>query len=191
MISQTGSNLNKRGFARLLRQEEGFTLLETTVVIVIILVVLVGSVPYFGKFFGSMGLNSAARDVSSALKTARSYAIAQRAIHNVIFDTSVMPNRYYITDNEEPPKQVGRGYALPVGVTITKITFSADGNKYKASFKPDGSLSVTETTEISKSLWIRRANEPDYRTDPTNFKRITVDNITGRVKIDEEKPSSK
>lgn len=180
MTSQTGKKLDKKGF----------TLLETTVVIVIILLVLVGSVPYFGKFFGTMGLNAAARDISSALMTARSYAIAQKAIHNVVFDTSVIPNRYYITDDSEPPKQIGRGYALPSGITISKITFFGNEKEYKVSFKPDGSLSTTETQGAPKSLWIRKANDTDYKTTPTNFKRIAVDNLTGRAKIDEEKPSS-
>lgn len=180
MTSRIGRHLNS----------SGFTLLETIVVIVIILFVLVGSVPYFGKFFGTMGLNTAAKDISTVLKTARSYAVAKRAIHNVIFDTSVIPNHFYITDNSEPPKQTGRGYTLPTSVAISKITFSLDGNKYKASFKANGALSTTETASTSKSVWIRKANESAYNTNPVNFKRITVDNVTGRVKIDEEMPSS-
>lgn len=180
MTSQIGRHLNNNGF----------TLLETIVVIVIILLILVGSVPYFGKFFGTMGLNTAARDISTVLKTARSYAVAKRAIHNVIFDTSIVPNRFYITDNSEPPIQIGRGYTLPTSVTIAKITFSLDGNKYKVSFKANGALSTTETTSTSKSVWIRKANESNYSTNPVNFKRITVDNVMGGVKIDEEMPSS-
>lgn len=168
----------------------GFTLVEMVVVMAIILLLLAVAVPNLGRPSSAMKLNTAARNISTILRTARSYAVARRAVHIAVFDTfgeSVTPNFIYITDNTGT--RVGsKEYALSSDLTITlDITFPLDAGKYRASFKATGGL--TDTTMAERRVWVRKAGETSYVTSPPNFKRIVVDSVTGRVTIDETPPS--
>ncbi|KPK39441.1 MAG: hypothetical protein AMJ78_08520 [Omnitrophica WOR_2 bacterium SM23_29] len=166
----------------------GFTLVEMTVVMVIILLLLAVAVPNLGRPSSAMKLNTAARNISTILNTARSYAVTKRAVHKAVFDTTVTPNLIYITDNADV--QVSKGYVLSSDLSIITddITFPLDAdNKYKASFKATGGL--TDTTLAERRVWVRKTGEASYITSPPNFKRISVDSVTGRVTIDETPPS--
>lgn len=164
-----------------------FTLVEMTVVMVIIMLLLVISIPNLGRPSSAMKLNTAARNISTILRTARSYAVTKRVVHNAVFDTTVTPNLIYITDNTGV--QVSKGYALSSTLSIANITFPQDGvgTAYKASFKATGGF--TDTSVAERGVWIRKVGETTYIPNPPNFKRIAVDSVTGRVTIDETPPS--
>lgn len=167
----------------------GFTLVEMAVVMVIIMLLAAIAIPNLGRPSSAMKLNTAARNISTLLRTARSYAVTKRAIHRAVFDTfggSVTPNFIYITDNAGA--HVSKEYALSSDLSITNITFPLDvDNKNKASFKASGGL--TDTSLAERGVWVRKAGETSYITSPPNFKRIAVDSVTGRVTIDETPPS--
>ncbi|MFH1778462.1 MAG: prepilin-type N-terminal cleavage/methylation domain-containing protein [Candidatus Omnitrophota bacterium] len=164
----------------------GFTLVEMAVVMVIIMLLATIAIPNLGRPSSAMKLNTAARNISTILRTARSYAVTKRAIHIAVFDTTVTPSLIYITDNAG--LQVSKGYALSSTLSIANITFLLDvDNKNKASFKASGGL--TDTSLAERGVWVRKSGEASYITSPPNFKRITVDSVTGRVTIDETPPS--
>ncbi len=140
------------------------------------------AIPNYGKLITTMKLMTSARNIATMLKAGRSYAVTQRAIYRVVFDTTVTPNLIYITDNAGV--QVGNIYALSGELNIPGITFELDADgKRKASFKSTGAL--TDETVPDRSVWIRKANATSYQTSPLNFKRINVISITGKVTIDE------
>lgn len=102
----------------------GFTLIEMTIVLVIILAFLGMSVPFFANFSSSTGVNTAAREISTLLRTTRSYAIAKNENYDAVFDTATTPNRFWIRDSATST-MVGKGLSLPVGVTFdTPVTVS-------------------------------------------------------------------
>ncbi len=115
-------------------KRRGFTLIEMTIVLVIILAFLAMSVPFFANFSSSTGVNTAAREISTLLRTTRSYAIAKNRQFDAVFDTTTVPNRFWMYDPNPPSPEVkgvvGKGLALPSGVTFTApvtVTFVSTG----------------------------------------------------------------
>ena len=111
---------------------KGFTLIEMTIVLVIILAFLAMSVPFFANFSSATGVNTATREISTLLRTTRSYAIAQNSDYNAVFDTTTVPNRFWIYDPDPPEEahMVGKGLSLPTGVTFdapVTVTFTSTG----------------------------------------------------------------
>jgi prepilin-type N-terminal cleavage/methylation domain-containing protein len=113
-------------------KRRGFTLIEMTIVLVIILAFLAMSVPFFANFSSSTGINTATREISTLLRTARSYAITQNSDYNAVFDTTTVPNRFWIYDPAPPGEAhiVGKGLSLPTGVTFSApvtVIFTSTG----------------------------------------------------------------
>jgi prepilin-type N-terminal cleavage/methylation domain-containing protein len=113
---------------------KGFTLIEMTIVLVIILAFLAMSVPFFANFSSSTGVNTATREVSTLLRTARSYAITLNRNIQAVFDTTTVPNRFWIYDPTPPAPDtehmIGKGLVLPTGVTFdapVTVTFTSTG----------------------------------------------------------------
>lgn len=113
---------------------KGFTLIEMTIVLVIILAFLAMSVPFFANFSSATGVNTATREISTLLRTTRSYAIAKNRNFNSVFDTTTVPNRFWIYDPAPPAPEVegmvGKGLSLPTGVTFNApvtVTFTSTG----------------------------------------------------------------
>ncbi len=168
MILQTGNKFKK----------QGFTLLETIIVIAIITLFFAISVPLFSKFTESAKLDTTARSITSALRTARSYAISKNTEYYVFFKTNTQPHQYFISDSNigdlsNPSVSViEKVYKLPTGIEFGNIDFTKGTTADGACFESTGGLDETNN-ETSVEL-----------TDGTNSITITVERTTGRVKID-------
>lgn len=146
---------------------KGFTLIEMTIVLVIILAFLAMSVPFFANFSSATGVNTATREISTLLRTTRSYAIAKNRQFDAVFDTTTVPNRFWIYDPSPPLPEVagavGKGLSLPSGVTFdapVTISFVSTGGT-------TGSADVTITIGNAKG----------------KTKTIKVYYVTGMVEI--------
>lgn len=112
------------------RNRRGFTLIEMSIVLVIMLAFLALSVPFFTGFSGSTGLKTAEREIMTVLRTARSYAVSQNANFSAVFDGTVTPNTYRITN--AGGTTIDKIISLPNGVTFTApgpttVTFTPNG----------------------------------------------------------------
>jgi len=149
-------------FVTKISNRRGFTLIEMTIVLVIILAFLAMSVPFFANFSSATGVNTATREISTLLRTTRSYAITKNENYEAVFDTTTIPNRFWMRDSVTSTT-VGKGLALPSGVTFdtpVTVTFTSTGGI-------TGGADVTITIKNTK--------------DKT--KAIKVYNVTGAVEI--------
>jgi len=159
---------------RLIETRKGFTVMEMLVVLAVIALLLGVSIPFFSGFTKGTKLKTAAKDVSAVLNTARSLAITHRKNYSVNFDNSSYPHPYYITD--ESDQLYGKRYSLPSSIRFYRPSEPESPSTFdsgKATFSSTGGL-----TGSAGSVWLA-----DKRGD---FRRITVSNTTGRVKIDKE-----
>lgn len=149
------------------RRRSGFTLVEMVVVLFIVIIFLAMSIPFFANFSGSTGLTTSVREVGTILRTARSYAVAGtynisgNSNVNAVFDTSVTPNTYRITDSSGATKD--KTYQLTKGVSFSGATTTV-------TFTPNGGLTSTSDTSVTI-------------TSAKGSKQITVDAATGAVTI--------
>lgn len=141
----------------------GFTLVEMGIVLVIILAFLSMSVPFFANFSSSTGLNTAYREVSTLLKTARSYAITQNKDFNAVFDLSVIPNKFWIEDASSKII-IDKGYSLPAGVSFTEAA--------TVVFTPTGALAENSATRTV------------IKNNRGKTKIITINSVTGTVEVE-------
>ena len=131
---------------KILRNRQGYTLIEMTIVLFIILAFLAMSVPFFANFSSSTGLRTAEREIGTILRTARSYAVSQNKNYEALFDTSVTPNTYSIRDSAAPTQPIDKMYQLPAGITFTAastIRFASNGGLSGDS--PNSSVTVTSS----------------------------------------------
>ena len=147
-------------------KRKAFTLLETIVVLAIIAFFFAVSVPLFSKFAEKSKLETAARNIVSTLRTARSYAINNSATYGVVFDTAPTPHQYYIQD--EGANVIDKKYRLPTQIRFNSVGFTGGA----ASFLSTGELNETnpDTSVIIE--------------DSDTTRTITVERTTGRVKIE-------
>lgn len=167
--------------------KHAFTLIEIVVVLAIVSIVLGMSFPFFARFAKGSKLKNAATNISTVLRTARSYAITKRKNYLVIINDKATPDLYYavkIYQNDDGT--VDRWHKLPQGIIIESTTFNsteivpfphdsdAEDTKTVVKFKPTGG------TTASGSIYIKDNED--------NYKRIKVINVTGRVKVTNESP---
>lgn len=138
-----------------------------TIVLVIILAFLAMSVPFFANFSPQMGLNTASREVSTLLRTTRSYAITKFRRFDAVFDMTTVPNRFWIYDPLPPEPEVkgmvGKGLSLPSGVIFeAPVTIS---------FVSSGGLTATSATSVT------------ITNSKGKTKTIAVNSVTGAVEI--------
>ena len=147
-------------------RQKAFTLLETIVVLTIMALFFAVSIPLFSRFVEKSKLETAARNIVSTLRTARSYAISNNATYDVVFDAVSTPHQYYIQD--EGSNVIDKKYKLPTEIQFNTIGFAGNA----ASFLSTGELSETspDTSVIIE--------------DSNSTKTITVERTTGRVKVE-------
>jgi type II secretion system protein H len=90
----------KRTSQNRFRAERGFTLMEMVIVAVVIGVISAMAVPSFLSYMPKLRVKSAARDIVSQMRLARSRSVAERKPYGVYFD--LVNNRYVVfadTDN--------------------------------------------------------------------------------------------
>jgi len=154
--------------------KKAFTLMEMLVVLAVVVLLLGVSIPFFASFTKGAKLKTAGKNLIGILNTARSRAITYRKNYSVTFDTSTSPHSYYISDDEGEIYK--KKYSLPSSIRFyrsqspeTPTTFTAN----QATFSPRGGL-----VGSAGAVWIADKRE--------GFRRISVSNTTGRVKIDKE-----
>ena len=149
-------------------RKSAFTMIEMLIVLAIMVIVTAASIPSFMKFTNTARLRAAARDICTALRSARRYAITKRinyAVTIYLTDYSIdsMKNilSYYETaDNVETQRAAANIYFTEkVDTSVDHFTFS---------FSPRGTTSGNT---------IRVVDPGDRYID------ITVTAATGRVKI--------
>ena len=158
--------------------KKGVTLLELVVVFIIIGIGAALMVPNIGAWLPNYRLRSAARDITSTMRSAQMKAVSLNTEHRVSFDMAA--NEYLVqikttlndwiptwTDARAqiPPLQ----QKLPQGVTMAAVTFPDEDGKKNAEFNPN-------STSASGSMTLRNSK---------NFqKTITLTSATGRVKLE-------
>lgn len=154
--------------------KRAFTLMEMLIVLAVIVLLLGVSIPFFASFSKGAKLKTSAKGITAVLNTARNRAITYRKDCSVVFDFSELPHSYYI--NDEEGQLYGKKYYLPSSIKFyhsqdpeRPTTFTSD----KATFSSTGGL-----TTSAGSVWITNKKG--------DFRRISVSNTTGRVKIDKE-----
>src|SRR3989338_10314070 len=122
----------------------GFTLLETIIVLAIMTMFFAVSIPLFSKFTERTKLDTTARSIVSALRTARTYAITNNKIYYVVFDKQTDPTRhsYFISEDGTNPKE--KREKLPVGISFGDLPGSI--NIYNAGFKATGEFDGSDTS---------------------------------------------
>lgn len=172
-------------------KQKAFTLLETLMVLVIMILFFAISIPLFSRFMETSKLDTTARNITSAFRTARSYAIANNAEYYVFFDPTTTPDTYFISDQEDGSSWEDKKYKLPTGIWLwdkdtgaINIEFTQGathpdyGNGVRAArFKPTGEL---DETLPNASVYISDGNNASAQYKKT----ITVERTTGKARID-------
>ena len=142
-------------------RNRGFSLIELLIVLVIIGMASALVIPMFGPGVSTTELKSAARQLASGLRLARSEALAQRRETFLVLDVA---GRRFKVDND--PKE----HALPRDIELKLFTAQkdlVDENVGSIRFFPDGGSNGGRITVAS--------GERKFEVD--------VDWLTGRVAI--------
>ena len=155
--------------------KKGVTLLELIVVFIIIGIAAALLAPNIGAWLPNYRLRSAARDITSTMRTAQMNAVSLNTEARVSFDkaaneyllqiktTQAAPNDWIPTWTNARAQQSQQ--KLPGGVTMTNVTLPGDN----AEFNPN-------STSSSGSVTLRNSKNSQ--------KTITLTSATGRVKLD-------
>ena len=163
----------KKGFVP---PRAGFTLVEMLTVLAIMTIIMAFAVPMFSRFTAGTRLGTASRDISTALRTARSYAITQRDTYSVKFDLD--NQRYWLFYVDAGTTNiVDKAFSLPetveIGVGgISNPEPTQTNSTFAFNFQPSGTVN-------SNTIWLWDTK------GRTNW--ITLVGTTGRVKIKKEK----
>lgn len=141
------------------QESDGFSLIETIIVIIIIGILLAFAIPKIGFVTSEkVSLDGASYMIASDIRYAQEFAMNSRVSKRIIFSTST-PTQYTFS----PASQFDPSGRLPEGIYITKnltIKFNSLG---EPSFEVgDGSLTIT-------------GNQ--------GTKTITIENYTGKVNL--------
>ena len=141
------------------RNSKGITVLELVIGAVVVGVIAAMAAPEFGDVVKRLRFKRASRDMVSAMRLARSDAIAQRTQVGLYFDYS--SNGYVIFKDQINPDQftydvgdsVVKTIGLEGGVSLYYHTFTGSA----VIFKPDGSASSSGNVVLSDQEWTRHS----------------------------------
>lgn len=158
-----------------MNNNKGITLLEMIIVAVVIGITSTLAIPRFGQVMDKLRLKTAARDMVSSLRLARSHAVSQRSQLGVYFDLE--SSQYVLFKDLANPGSFTYDAGSDSDV-VTKTLPGRVGFGYSSFpnsvviFKPDGSASSSGAVELYSC-------ELDY------YGCFTVDVLgsTGRVKL--------
>jgi len=152
-------------------------------VLAIMAIIMAFAVPMFSRFTAGTKLGTASRDISTALRTARSYAITQREDYSVGFDS--IQNEFWVsqgtnifnTTSNEPTNVMDKTFHLPQTISIVDADttfpdpYPTMNNVYRARFSSTG-------TGTSGSIYLM---DTKGRTNS-----VVVISTTGRVRIEKK-----
>jgi prepilin-type N-terminal cleavage/methylation domain-containing protein len=158
-------------------KKRGVTLLEMIVVMAIIIIITAVSAPSFLKFTNTSRLRGSARDITTALRTARRLAITtrtSRAVAIYLWDYSDPSIRNAVSFHETRDSIERRRAAANISFTDGAVPLVPTTDGYlRFNFSPRGTTQNVGTISV---------------VDPDNkYIEITVNSATGRVKISEIK----
>ncbi len=155
-----------------IRGSKGFTLIEVVIVAVIISIISAIAIPRFGKVMTGLKLKTTGRNVTSALRLARSNAVSQKRPFGVYFD---IDNRQY-TLFEDKVNLSSHTYDLGDSA-MSVVTLPENVNFGYASFInsaviffPNGSASSSGMVDL-------------WSYDIYDYLMVDVLASTGRVKL--------
>ena len=125
-------------------QTEGFTLIEMLIVIAISAIVLATLVPNFAPAIERAKLNAASRDVVSALRHCRGYAMIKG--EDALFEINTLTHTYRISGRNKL-------YQIPESIQLglfTTTTETLDEGTGRIRFFPDGSATGGRVTLIGQ-----------------------------------------
>ncbi len=169
VLSLCSCPIHRAGFIGRPRPNKAYTLLELIVVMGIAVLVIGMSVPSFVKFNNTARLRSAAREITSALRSARRYAITQCTeyittiymIGNSNIENAV--SFYETMDSVKVKYLAGTIYACDI---LGGPDFSSTGKVF--TFSPHGTVG-------GGTVYVVDADD--------RYIGVTVLGVTGRVKI--------
>ena len=145
-----------------LTNRKGVTLVELVIVFVIIAIGAVLMVPNMGAWLPNYRLRSAARDITSAMRTAQLKAVSTNMEYRVFFPNA---NSYVLQRNTGGFIDEGVVQTIPSGVSLDLSNLP--GNN--AQFNPNSTCSIGSVTLTN--------------TKGTQ-KKITLTPATGKVKLE-------
>ena len=155
----------------------GFTLLELTLVMFFMALIAGLSMPFVMETLDRMELQTSARKVASALRYARSEAIASKK--PVVFSGNLDKNQFWVTQgyNNETPK---------ITSLTDPIRLDHFINEGEDNFVRDDEFTVTFFPQGNSSGGLIGMNINASRSSE-NYYAISIDPITGKTKIKQTK----
>lgn len=125
--------------------EKGFTLFEVLIAMAVIMILATVSTPFIRRYQPNLKLDGVARDLTSDLRLAQQYSIAEQVVYYVDLATSTKQYLLYKTGSSSPIKI----YDLPVEINYVSIT-GFTGNRI--SFNAYGAVSEAGSIVLTSSL---------------------------------------
>lgn len=176
------------------RRGAGFTLIEMIVVLAIMGLMMGMSIPYFARFTRGIKLKSAASNISTVLQTARSYAVTERKNFLVVINDEIEGDLYYavkIYRTGDDAETVGKWQQLPQGIEIVEVSsgFSKESYLVAVPFPNDSDApQLVPMVQFKPNGGVEHSGYFYIKDTDDNYRKIEVNNVTGRVKITNEKP---
>ena len=155
----------------------GFTLLELTLVMFFMAIIAGLSTPFVMSTLDRMELQTSARKVASALRYARSEAIASKK--PVVFSGNLDRNQFWVTQghNNKTPKIT----SLTDPIRLDHFINEGEDNLFR-----DDEFTVTFFPQGNSSGGLIGMNINESRSSE-NYYAISIDPITGKTKIKQTK----
>ncbi|MBC8287063.1 MAG: GspH/FimT family pseudopilin [Nitrospinae bacterium] len=177
-----------KGLKHLLKSREGFTLIETVMVLAVLGVIMATAAPNFSKWKEKHQINGQAQKIYFDLMLARTTAVRNNNIVRVTFNTT--NNTYTIHDDTDSDGTKGAGEAVKSGALENDINFAfnsgisdIDGNAVSAAVSFGGSQTVTfdsrGQSSASGSVFLLHTTDIDNTND--RARHISVLQATGAV----------
>lgn len=157
-----------------LKTTGGFSKAELLIVLAVVAIVVTISIPSLQAFQMSLDYRQTAREMASALRQARSLAVAMNREHKVEFD---IPGRQYRVKrgnraNQSTDWAAGEWVTVPSGVALMRNKYCDNGSDTSIEFNPNGTANSQYVCVMGSS------NAKKYRVG-------VPQSVTGRVKIDD------
>ena len=155
----------------------GFTLLELTLVMFFMALIAGLSTPFVMSTLDRMELQTSARKVASALRYARSEAIASKK--SVVFSGSLVRNQFWI-------KQGYKNETPKITSLVNPIRLDHFIEEGEDNFISDDEFTVTFFPQGNSSGGLIGININESKSSE-NYYAISIDPITGTTKIKQNK----